>query len=71
MRQDTLINALDKERIRQGLTKTDLAHKYGAGHDSWSAAVSRGSTTLKTFLKVCDKLDVEIVLVNKDGVNIY
>ncbi len=70
MRQDTLINALDKERIRQGLTRNDLSYQCG-GHDIWSAAVLRGSTTLKTFLRVCDKLDVEIVLVNKEGINIF
>lgn len=71
MNSRNILAALDAERKRQGFSKSDLSLLCGNGDDTWSAATIKGSTRLKTLLKVCDILDVELVLVNKEGINIF
>ena len=71
MNSRSILAALDAERKRQGFSKSDLSLLCGNGDDTWSAATIKGSTRLKTLLKVCDALDVEIILVNERGVNIF
>ena len=68
-----LLTALDNERIRQDLTKSALSSIYTGRIDSssWAEIMRRGSCTVSNLLKVCDALDVEIILVNKRGVNIF
>ncbi len=65
-----LIDALEGERQRQGMTKEQLSMAASNNMNTWGGTLKRGGTLLRTFCAVCEALDVEIVLVNREGVNI-
>lgn len=65
-----IIQALDGERIRQGMNRYELSRKCGYNRDTWQECTARGSTSMATFLRICDTLDIDICLVDRNGNNI-
>ena len=57
-----LYEAVEKERVRQGLSM------YALDGGSWNIALRHAERMLiRTFVRVLDELDVEIILINKNG----
>ena len=65
-----LIDALDAERVRQGLTKRDLNDLIGRSISVWWHVIGDHGGSLDTFLGALDALNIEMTLTTVDGENL-
>lgn len=62
-----LLDAVEAERVRQGRLMTQMSGNTEYCPVAYQGALKRGSAFLSTFVAFCRQLDIEIVLVNKEG----
>lgn len=62
-----IIQALDEERVRQGYGVRETARICGLSYNGFQNLLRRDSATLPTLAAFCEMLEVEIILVDKEG----
>jgi len=65
-----LIEALDKEREKQGITIYQFGRMVKSNGSWWHNILRSRAAMLDSFLKACDNLNIEITLTDADGNNI-
>ena len=63
-----LLNAVERERRVQGKRQYEMSgSRAHSSQVNYCIAIKRGSAYLSTFLAFCDSLDIDVVLVARDG----
>ncbi len=62
-----LLDAIEAERQRQQVLMTAMSGKTEYCPMTYYNAQRRGTVLLTTLIAFCDQLDIDIVLVNRDG----
>ena len=62
-----IIEALDAERIKRKISLEQAAIKSGHARSVWRQIVQRKGGDLSSIAAMCEVLDVQIVLVDREG----
>lgn len=63
----TIVDAIDDERKKRGVTMSQLSLAIGNPRALWQQINTRGNANLDTIARTCAALGIEIVLVDREG----